>query len=340
MSPRMHKRPAVVPEAQGLPEQTPAPHDGPAVGSRAILPASGPDRELGLLEEMTRTIREAAEMLHGAMEGRAPFAEAWQRIRDLEHKGDAIARDLFDAMTTARTNGATDRHALEALTGYLDDVLDGIEAAAARLAIHRIRRVLKPAREMSEIILESAGELVQAIGQLRRLEDVFPHTRNLHRLENRGDDLLREAIKDLFSGLHSTKDIIKWKDICEMLETSTDRCEDVANVLETFVTQSGGEDRLAAGRLVMDVGRHEIKVNGTVVPASAKEFSLLHLLLRHQSKVVRRERLLHEVWGDDHYRDARTLDTHVGWLRKKVEGRGGVRIVTVRGIGYRLDLEG
>jgi hypothetical protein len=311
---------------------------GPEVSVREVLPDGSPDRELRLLDEMARTIHEAAQILNTAMGGGVPFGEAWELIRDLEHKGDAIARDLFEALMVPC--GTLDRQALTALTGYLDDIVDGIEAAAARLAIYRIRRVLPAAQEMSAIILESAKELVTAIDQVRRMEDVFPHTRSLHRLENRGDDVLRAAIEALFSGSTTVKDIIKWKDICEMLETSTDRCEDVANVLETFVVQSGGEDKLTAGRLVVDVGRHEVQVAGAVVPVSAKEFGLLHLLMRHQGKVVRRERLLHEVWGDDYFGDARTLDTHVGWLRKKVEARGGVRIVAVRGIGYRLDFAG
>lgn len=305
---------------------------------RQTASETSPDRELRLLGEMAATIREAARGLHTAMESRTAVAEAWKQVRDLEHKGDAIARDVFDSL--AASSGVIDRQAFTALTGYLDDVLDGIEAAAARLAIYRIRRIQPIAQEMSAIVVESADELVAAIDQARRTEDVFPHTRALHRLENRGDDLLRAAIETLFAGSAAVKDIVKWKDICEMLETCTDRCEDVANLLETLVFQTGGEDRLAAGRLVVDSGRHEVQVAGEVVPVSAKEFGLLHLLVRHQGKVVRRERLLREVWGDDYFGDARTLDTHVGWLRKKLESRGGIRIVAVRGIGYRLDLAG
>jgi len=295
------------------------------------------DQEFDLLQDLTRTILEAAGVLVGALEERVPIAQAWQQIRDLEHQGDAIARDLFEILMVSRT-AAVDHDALKALTGYLDDVLDAIEAAAARLAIHRVRRVIPAAREMGQIVLESAQELGQAVAQLRGMRDVFPHTRNLHRLENRGDELLREAIEALFTGRATAKDIIKWKDICETLEGATDRCEDIANVLETILMQAGAEDALVAGHLGMNMERHEVTVAGSPVPLSAKEFNLLHLLLRHQGKVVRRERLLHEVWGDDYFGDTRTLDTHIGWLRKKVEADGGVRIVAVRGVGYRLDL--
>lgn len=300
-------------------------------------PASHAAEDLALLEELAKTILEAAGVLDQALGARIPVGDAWQTIRDLEHKGDAIARDVFEFLSTGRPT-ALDRDAVKALTGYLDDILDAIEAAAARLAIHRVRRAIPVAQEMGRIVLESAQELQQAL-RLRRLRDVFPHTRTLHRLENRGDDVLRDAIEKLFSGRHGAKDIIKWKDIIEMLEAATDRCEDVANVLETLVIQIGAEDHLSAGRVMMAVDRHEVSVNGHPVPLSAKEFALLHLLLRHQGKVVRRERLLHEVWGEDYFGDTRTLDTHVGWLRKKIEDAGNVRIVAVRGLGYRLDLK-
>jgi hypothetical protein len=296
-----------------------------------------PDKEFQLLEEMAVTIHEAARTLKSAIDGAAPSDEAWQKIRDLEHKGDAIARDLFEGLVSPNAL-AVETDALKALTGYLDDVLDAIEAAAARLAIHKVRRAIPTVREMGEIVLESTQELTVVIAQLRRMQDVFPHTRTLHRLENRGDDVLRDGIEALFSGRRNAKDIIKWKDILELLEGSTDRCEDIANVLETLLIRSGAEDKLVAGHLVLDTGRHEVTVDHKPVPLSGKEFELLHLLLRHQGKVVRRERLLHEVWGEDYFGDTRTLDTHVGWLRKKVEDKGGIRLVSVRGIGYRLDL--
>ncbi len=308
--------------------------------SNHSAPAPAFGKELELLAEMAQTILDAATILVPVLGGRRPVDEGWQAIRDLEHKADAIARDLFEALIPARNTPGIDREALQALTGYLDDVLDAIEAAAARLAIHRVRQAIPQARAMGGLVLECAQELVAAVGAIRRMQDVFPHTRALHRLENRGDDVLRDTIEALFSGRTNAKEIIKWKDISENLEAATDRCEDVANVLETILVQSGAPEVLGAGWLVLDVERHEAAVAGRPVPLTAKEFALLHLLLRHQGKVVRRERLLREVWGDDYFGDSRTLDTHVGWLRKKVEPEGCVRLVAVRGIGYRLDLTG
>jgi DNA-binding response OmpR family regulator len=305
---------------------TPAPSTPPA--------PSEPRYEL--LEELASTILESAKALVDTLDGHTPSSQAWQVIRDLEHKGDAIARDLFEAMAPSH-NDSIPTDALRSLTGYLDDVLDAIEAAAARLSIHRVKRAIPPARAMGRIVLESTQELKRAIGQLRGMHDVFPHTRALHLLENRGDDLLRETIEQLFSGRASAKEIIKWKDICENLEASTDRCEDIANILESIVLQAGAEDKLTANGLVMHVEDHKVSVGGEEIALSSKEFDLLHLLLRHLGKIVRRERLLQDVWGDDYFGDTRTLDTHVAWLRKKLETKGGVRITAVRGVGYRLD---
>jgi uncharacterized protein Yka (UPF0111/DUF47 family) len=312
--------------------------DAPRPSAPPPTPAA---QQYQLLEEMTSTIVDAAQALVAALDQKAPVDAAWREIRDLEHKGDAIARDLFEgSLPATRTDArAVDAHgdALKTLMGYLDDVLDAIEAAAARLAIHRVRKPIPAARRLGQIALESARELREAVRRARSLQDVFPHTRALHRLENQGDEILREAIEALFSGRRGARDIIKWKDICETLETGTDRCEDIANLLETLVVQAGAEDTLVAGRVVMDLQRHEVTVAGGPIALSTKEFDLLHLLLRHQGKVVRRERLIGGVWGDGYLGDTRTLDTHIGWLRKKIEPQGNVRIVAVRGVGYRLD---
>lgn len=292
--------------------------------------------EFDLLQDLTGTILAAARTLVSALQGKVSFVDAWPPIRDLEHKGDAIARDMFEMLGAGRaTSAPTD--ALQGLTGKLDDVLDGVEAAAARLAIYRIRRVFPPALELGKIVLECAQELQAAVGRAHQMQDVFPHTRTLHLLENRGDDVLRDAVGRLFAGRASAKEIIKWKDICETLEDSTDRCEDIANILETLLVQAGAERQLAVHGLAMDVEHHAVTAGGVPVPLSAKEFGLLHLLLRHQGKIVRRERLLRDVWGEDYFGDTRTLDTHIAWLRKKIEAHGAVRIVAVRGIGYRLD---
>src|SRR5438132_740983 len=158
----------------------------------AGVPAADSEHKPELLEEMAATILDAAKTLVAALDGRVTTSEAWQVIRDLEHKGDAIARDLFEAPTTRRV-GPASAESVQELTGYLDDVLDAIEAAAARLMIHRVRRVHPSARAMGQVVLESARELGEAIAKLPGMHDVLLDTGGMHPVEDRAEDVLGAA---------------------------------------------------------------------------------------------------------------------------------------------------
>lgn len=103
-----------------------------------------------------------------------------------------------------------------------------------------------------------------------------------------------------------------------------------------------GEERpafIAAGPVVMDTERHEVRVRDEVVELPPKEFALLEVLVRKVGKLLTRETLIAQVWGDDYYGDTRTLDVHVKRLRGKIEEdpRNPVHLRTVRGLGYRFE---
>lgn len=105
------------------------------------------------------------------------------------------------------------------------------------------------------------------------------------------------------------------------------------------VTTSGMDGTMEFAELLIDVPRHEVRVGGRVVSLTAKEFDLLRTLASSPGKVFSRDALLNQVWGYDYYGDARTVDVHVGTLRKKVEVQPSVPrwIKTVWGIGYKFD---
>ena len=105
------------------------------------------------------------------------------------------------------------------------------------------------------------------------------------------------------------------------------------------VTTSGMDGTMEFAELLIDVPRHEVRVGGRVVALTAKEFDLLRTLAGNPGKVFSRDALLNQVWGYDYYGDARTVDVHVGTLRKKVEMQPSVPrwIKTVWGIGYKFD---
>ena len=95
------------------------------------------------------------------------------------------------------------------------------------------------------------------------------------------------------------------------------------------------DDRLSAGPITIDPGRHEVLVNGKRVKLTSLEFKLLRTLMQRRGRVQERDRLLNEVWGYESVIDTRTVDTHVRRLREKL-GRAGEVVETVRGFGYRV----
>ncbi len=100
------------------------------------------------------------------------------------------------------------------------------------------------------------------------------------------------------------------------------------------------EDRpLTLGRLTIDPAGREVTVAGRPVPLRTKEFDLLHTLAQHRGIVLTRHQLLDLVWGYDFYGETRTVDVHIGQLRRKLKG-SGVHIETVRGVGYKLVADG
>jgi two-component system response regulator RegX3 len=102
---------------------------------------------------------------------------------------------------------------------------------------------------------------------------------------------------------------------------------------------AGRATSLQAGPVVIDTERHEVRVNGSVVDLPPKEFALLEVLVRRVGKLMTRDALISQVWGEDYYGDTRTLDVHIKRLRAKVEEdpRSPRHLRTVRGLGYRFE---
>ena len=159
--------------------------------------------------------------------------ESWKKLKDLEHEGDRITHRTIRSLnqTFLTPINAEDIHAL---TTALDNVMDAIEAAASRMILFRIDKPTVEAMELCETIVTSTEQLVKAVSHMPRLDDIDEYCIEINRLENTADDIYRKAISQLFENGTSPMDVIKWLDIYEILESATDRCEDVANILETI----------------------------------------------------------------------------------------------------------
>lgn len=163
-----------------------------------------------------------------------------KKINDLEHVGDNITHDIFKALST---NFITpfDREDIHYLATSLDDIVDFIDGSAKRISLYHLKENTQSMVKLAEVIEESAKEIQQAVFQLRSLKNEIRIREALVRingLENQADDIYDTAIADLFQNEKDPINLIKMKDILSHMETATDKCEDVANVIETILIKN------------------------------------------------------------------------------------------------------
>lgn len=162
------------------------------------------------------------------------------RIKHLEHEGDQVAHQTF-ALLSRTWITPIDREDIHALVKALDDVLDFMDAAANRFVLYKIPAARPGLKQATEILVQSADAIRRAVGFLGDLKNspqILELCVEINRLENEADSLNRISIGRLFDSEKDPITLLKWKEIYEVLEEATDRCEDVANVLEQIVLKS------------------------------------------------------------------------------------------------------
>ncbi len=155
-------------------------------------------------------------------------------ITELEHEGDRITHQIM-AQVHRTFVTPFDREDIALLAHSLDDVTDFIHATADAMFIYKVDRPTQAARELSDIIVQAATEVERSLPKLRhraQLKQILEPCVEINRLENEADTVFRSAMGELFSDTKDIAEIIKWREIYEHMESATDRCEDVADVLE------------------------------------------------------------------------------------------------------------
>ena len=158
-------------------------------------------------------------------------------LRRIERIGDEMTHNVFTKLNQTFIT-PFDREDIHELASSLDDVLDFLNAAGARIIMYRITNPPPAALELSRLILLQAQELHRALPLLRKNGDILTHCVEINRLENEADVISRAAIGRLFDEEKDPITLIKIKELLEFLETATDKAEDVANVLETVVLKN------------------------------------------------------------------------------------------------------
>lgn len=187
---------------------------------------------------LSEQIRVGARTLKQMLAGDAPDMAKADEIKEIEHACDRTTRSIIDRLNRTFVT-PLDREDIHALASQLDDVMDAIDATAAVIRLYKIQQVRPGARRLVEIIIDSVDRITQALAALGPKGGVLELAAQVKQLEHEADRCHQDAIVELFDQERDPIVVIKWKEILDFLEAATDRCEDVANLLEGVVVKHG-----------------------------------------------------------------------------------------------------
>jgi predicted phosphate transport protein (TIGR00153 family) len=183
---------------------------------------------------------EGAEQLQALLQDLTHVEEQAKRIKRTEHDADTIAHQTLEMLHKSFIT-PIERGDIHRIVSRIDDILDYIEAASQRLWLYEIKEATPEAKEMARVLVRSTDAVSKCVSALSRLKAPSPILAacvEINRLENECDTLLRLATARLFKEERDPLMVIKWKEIYESIEDATDRCEDVANVIEGVVLEN------------------------------------------------------------------------------------------------------
>ncbi len=200
-----------------------------------------PDAALmALVEEAGRNVQRSGLLLHDLLLEYPEHATLAKDLKVCEQEGDRITHDIIHRLASGRHVRAP----FSAGDGYvlataLDDIVDHSEHAAAQLSLYGVEAPMEQAVEFADVLVGAGDQIAQALRGLRTGTELAPQLVEIHRLENEGDRLQRDAVASLFAGGIDPMVVIRWKDIFESLEAAVDACETVAHVLEGITLKQG-----------------------------------------------------------------------------------------------------
>jgi uncharacterized protein len=187
-----------------------------------------------LLERAADGVAEGARELAALVDELPHGEDRWRRIQDLEHAGDDLTHRILALLANTFVT-PMDRQDIHRLASWLDDVLDSQEAVSDLLILHAVAEPIPQLRQQAEVLVRATEAVVQVMRSLRSYGANGRTWADITRLEREGDRVYRRGVAALFSGDYRAMDVLKWKDILSEMEQAIDRCEDIADTVESIV---------------------------------------------------------------------------------------------------------
>ena len=195
------------------------------------------DAFFDLLDAAADNAAAAAVLLSTLLEGFPDSRALAEQIVELEHEGDRITHEIIRRLNEDFVT-PIDREDILRLASALDDVVDLIDEVAAFLGLYGVEASMVQADALARVLVEATRHLALAVHKSKSFDDVSEQTVEVHRLENDGDAIVRQAIASLFEERIDPMVVIRWKDIFERLEDAIDATERAAFVLEGIILKN------------------------------------------------------------------------------------------------------
>ena len=194
-----------------------------------------------LFEGMSRHVVRSAEDLRQLAQNFPEITQHIQRIREEEHAADELAHQALDRLDRTFIT-PFDREDIHNLVGELDDIIDTVDALAKRFPLFHVKQMDPMFVKQADVLVSAAVTLDEAVHRLRKsrkLSELSDTLIEIHHKESIGDDNHHAAMSHLFGGGIEPLEVIKWKELYDLIEDAIDSCEDAGNTLERIVLKNG-----------------------------------------------------------------------------------------------------
>jgi len=189
-------------------------------------------------QSLADELKRGAKLLEDMLAPDKPDWDKAESIKEVEHKCDFLTHEVIQRLNRTFVT-PLDREDIHTLARSLDDVMDAIDASASLVRLYRLTSVRYGARELAAVISASTHQVRLALEALEQNKGLITHAVEINRLENEADRIHQQAVSRLFDDESDPLVVMKWKETLDFLEDATDRCEDVANVLEGVMVKHG-----------------------------------------------------------------------------------------------------